>query len=50
MPVQTHVVLEPAAQALADATSKPPFLFELGPAKARTVLEDLQAGPIGSSR
>ena len=46
MSVQTHVVLEPAAQALADATSKPPFLFELGPDKARKVLDDLQAAPI----
>jgi acetyl esterase/lipase len=46
MSVQTHIVLEPAAQALADATSTPPFLFDLGPAKARKVLEDLQAGPI----
>jgi acetyl esterase len=46
MPVETRVVLEPAAQALADATSRPPFLFDLGPEKARGVLEDLQAGPI----
>ena len=35
MPVQTKVVLEPAAQALADATSRPPFLLDLGPEKAR---------------
>jgi acetyl esterase len=40
------VVLEPAAQALADATAKPPFLYELTPAEARKVLDDLQAGPI----
>ena len=46
MPVKTQVVLEPAAQALADATSTPPFLFELSPDKARQVLEDLQSGPV----
>ncbi|NJP95083.1 alpha/beta hydrolase [Nonomuraea sp. FMUSA5-5] len=39
-------VLEPAAQAIADATSKPPFLYELGPDGARKVLDDLQAAPI----
>jgi acetyl esterase/lipase len=46
MTVQTKVILEPAAQALADATSKPPFLYELDYADARKVLEDLQAGPV----
>lgn len=40
------LVLEPASQQLADATSKPPFLYELGPEKARKVLDDLQAEPI----
>ena len=39
-------ILEPAAQEIADATSKPPFLYELGPAGARKVLDDLQAAPI----
>jgi acetyl esterase len=39
-------VLEPAAQELADATSKPPFLYELGPDGARKVLDDIQAAPI----
>ena len=46
MAIKTPIVLEPAAQALADATSKPPFLYELGYAAARTVLEDLQAAPV----
>jgi acetyl esterase len=46
MAVQTKPVLEPAAQELADATSKPPFLYELAYADARKVLEDLQAAPI----
>src|SRR5215472_11776661 len=40
------VVLEPAAQQLADATSASPFLYELEPPAARKVLEDLQAKPI----
>jgi acetyl esterase/lipase len=39
-------VLEPAAQELADATSRPPFLSDLGPAGARKVLDDIQAAPI----
>ncbi|NRQ38174.1 alpha/beta hydrolase [Nonomuraea sp. NN258] len=39
-------ILEPAAQELAQATSKPPFLYELGPDGARQVLDDLQAAPI----
>ncbi|MET0865841.1 MAG: alpha/beta hydrolase, partial [Nakamurella sp.] len=38
--------LETAAQGIADATSTPPFLYDLGPAGARKVLDDLQAGPI----
>lgn len=40
-----HTLLEPAAQELADATSKPPFLYELGTEGARKVLDDLQAAP-----
>ncbi len=39
-------VLEPAAQEIADATSRPPFLYELGPSGARKVLDDIQAAPI----
>jgi acetyl esterase len=35
--------LEPAAQQIADATAKPPFLDELGPDGARKVLDDIQA-------
>jgi acetyl esterase/lipase len=40
------LILEPAAQKLADATSKPPFLYQIGPEGARKVLDDLQAAPI----
>jgi acetyl esterase len=39
-------ILEPAAQAFADAAARPPFLYELGPAAARKVLDDVQAAPI----
>ncbi|MBX7551600.1 alpha/beta hydrolase [Streptomyces sp. NPDC004232] len=39
-------VLEPAAQAVADASSQPPFLYQLGPEGARKVLDDIQAAPV----
>ena len=44
--MSARVVLEPAAQQLADATASPPFLYELTPAAARQVLEDVPAVPI----
>jgi acetyl esterase len=40
------VVLEPESQAFVEATAKPPFLYELSPAEARKVLDDVQAAPI----
>jgi acetyl esterase len=40
------IVLEPASQEFVEATSKPPFLYELTPAEARKVLDDVQAAPI----
>src|SRR5437763_4671355 len=48
MSVTTHnpVVLEPASQATVEATAGPPFLYELSPAEARAVLDELQAAPI----
>jgi hypothetical protein len=42
----TGVILEPAAQEFADATSTPPFIYELSPAEAREVLEGVQRSPI----
>jgi acetyl esterase len=39
-------ILEPAAQEIADATSKPPYLYELGVEDARKVLDDIQAAPM----
>jgi acetyl esterase/lipase len=40
------VVLEPAAQAFVEATSRPPFLYELEPDDARAVLDEVQRAPI----
>src|SRR5262249_59124657 len=40
------VVLEPASQKFVDATSTPPFIYELTPDEARKVLDDVQAEPI----
>jgi hypothetical protein len=42
----SKLVLEPAAEETADATSRPPFLHELGPDGARKVLDLIQAAPI----
>jgi acetyl esterase len=39
-------ILEPAAQEFAEATSQPPFLYELGPEGARKVLDDVQSAAI----
>ncbi len=38
----TSIVLEPAAQDLADETAKPPFLYELGEQGARKLLDVLR--------
>jgi acetyl esterase/lipase len=45
MPTAT-IILEPAAQQVADLTAKPPFLYQLGVEGARKVLDDIQAEPI----
>ena len=42
----SEVVLEPVAQAFAEAASKPPFIHELSPVEARRVLDDVQAAPV----
>jgi acetyl esterase len=44
------VVLERASQEFVDATSTPPFIYELTPAEARKVLDDVQAEPIDKLR
>jgi acetyl esterase len=46
MTASSPIVLEPAAQQVADAFSKPPFLYEMAPAEARKVLEDAQSAPV----
>jgi acetyl esterase/lipase len=43
---QAPVVLEPESQAFVEASSTPPLLYELTPADARKVLDDVQAAPI----
>jgi acetyl esterase len=40
------VVLEIAAQDFADATSNPPYLFDLGPEKGREVVDEVQSGEV----
>jgi len=42
----TVPVLEPAAAAFADATAKPPYLFEIPPAEGRTAVDEVQSGEI----
>ncbi|MET7687761.1 alpha/beta hydrolase [Streptomyces sp. NPDC005483] len=42
----SDIILEPAAQEFADATAKPPLLYELGVDGARKLLDDVQAQPI----
>ncbi|MCK2216944.1 alpha/beta hydrolase [Actinomadura sp. ATCC 31491] len=39
-------VLEPAAQAFADATAQPPYLFQLPPDEGRKAVDEAQAGPV----
>jgi len=48
--IDAPVVLEPESQAFVDATAKPPFLYELTPAEARAVLDDVQSAPIEKLR
>jgi acetyl esterase len=43
MTAPSPIVLEAAAQKVADAFSKPPFIYEKSPAEARKILEDAQS-------
>jgi acetyl esterase/lipase len=43
MTAPSPIVLEPAAQKVADAFSKPPFIYERTPAEARKILDDAQS-------
>jgi acetyl esterase/lipase len=42
----SDIILETAAQEFADATAKPPLLYELGVEGARKLLDDVQSGPV----
>lgn len=46
--IKTTVVLEPAAQELAEQTANPPFLFQLPPEEGRKALEELQSGDVAA--
>jgi acetyl esterase len=41
-----NVALEPAAQAFAEATANPPYLYDLGPADGRKTVDEVQSGEI----
>jgi acetyl esterase len=41
-----HLILEPAAQAFAEATDTPPYLFQLPPEDGRKAVDDVQSGDI----
>jgi acetyl esterase len=41
-----QIVLEPAAQQIVEMTAKPPFFYQMEPAAARKVLDDIQAQPV----
>src|SRR6202140_489364 len=45
-PTSTRVPLEEPAQAFADATANPPFLYDVGPVKGREAVNATQAGKI----
>jgi acetyl esterase len=44
--ITSAVVLEPAAQAFADAAAVRPYLFELGPVAGRDALDEAQSGVV----
>jgi acetyl esterase len=39
-------MLEPAAREFAEATALPPYLFDLGPAQGRAVMDEAQGRPV----
>src|SRR2546428_10080283 len=44
MPTTIH--LESEAQAFAQATANPPYLFDLGPERGRPVVDEVQSGSV----
>jgi acetyl esterase/lipase len=43
---QRPAMLEPAAREFAEATALPPYLFDLGPAQGRAVMDEVQGRPV----
>ena len=41
-----HLALEPSAQAFAEATANPPYLYDLGPEKGRAAVDEVQDSEI----
>jgi acetyl esterase len=44
--IPATIELEPAAQAFADATANPPYVYELPPAEGRKLVDETQSGEI----
>src|SRR5882672_7161172 len=44
--MKANVQLEPESQAVVKSTANPPYLFDLGPEKARQFVDRLQSGPV----
>ncbi|MEU8827035.1 alpha/beta hydrolase [Streptomyces sp. NPDC048636] len=44
--VPARPVLEPAAAEFAEASAKPPFLYQMSPAEGRRAVDELQSGPV----
>ena len=42
----TGVPLDPAAREFAEATALPPYLFDLGPAAGRALVDEIQGRPV----
>src|SRR5215212_1461775 len=45
-PTPPRCSVAPAAREFADATAKPPFLFDLGPIEGRKTVDQVQAGEV----
>src|SRR5437764_10720002 len=45
-PMTNRIQLEPEAQALAEAATRSPLLFTLGPEKGRLALDEAQSGSV----
>ncbi|MEV1170962.1 alpha/beta hydrolase [Nonomuraea sp. NPDC049784] len=44
--IMNKPVLEPAAQAFAEATAQPPYLFQIPPSEGRKAVDEVQSGPV----